>query len=111
MPCILWPDRRRLREHIRRRCGYSISYRTASAIGVPAMRLLLPAAALIVGFVAAAAEEPIFEPEAKLKVEAAKGSAGEGPAWDPDLGILTSGSGGIHRLSRDGQSTIHREKA
>ena len=58
-----------------------------------------------------AAEEPIFEPGAKLKVEAGKGSAGEGPAWDPELGILTSGHNGIHRLSIDGKSSIHREKA
>lgn len=58
-----------------------------------------------------AADEPIFEPGAKLKVEAAKGSAGEGPAWDPELGVLTSGTGGIHRLSRDGKPSIYREKA
>lgn len=60
---------------------------------------------------AEAADEPIFEPGAKLKVEAAKGSAGEGPAWDPELGVLTSGTGGIHRLSRDGKTSIYREKA
>src|SRR5207253_3601468 len=57
------------------------------------------------------ADEPIFEPGAKLKVEAARGSAGEGPAWDPELGVLTSGTGGIHRLSRDGASSIWRGKA
>lgn len=60
---------------------------------------------------APAADEPIFEPGAKLKVEAEKGSAGEGPAWDPELGILTSGHAGIHRLSLDGRSTVYREKA
>jgi len=64
----------------------------------------------------AMAEEPIFAPGAKLKVEAEKGSAGEGPAWDPMLGVLTSGRGGsgrggIHRLSIDGQTSIYREKA
>ena len=58
-----------------------------------------------------AANEPIFEPGAKLKVEAEKGSAGEGPAWDPKLGILTSGEKGIHRLSIDGKSSVYREKA
>lgn len=57
------------------------------------------------------AAEPIFETGAKLKVEAEKGSAGEGPAWDPELGILTSGHAGIHRLSIDGKSTVYREKA
>src|SRR6185312_17203809 len=59
----------------------------------------------------AMAEEPIFAAGAKLKVEAEKGSAGEGPAWDPMLGILTSGRGGIHRLSIDGHTSIYREKA
>lgn len=58
-----------------------------------------------------AADEPIFEPGSKLKVEAGKGSAGEGPAWDPELGILTSGHNGIHRLSIDGKSSVFREKA
>lgn len=57
------------------------------------------------------AEEPIFVPGAKLKVEAEKGSAGEGPAWDPQLGVLTSGRAGIHRLGIDGQSSVYREKA
>src|SRR6476469_4602653 len=60
---------------------------------------------------AAAADEPVFEPGAKLKVEAAKGSAGEGPAWDPKLGVLTSGKDGIHRLDRDGKSSVYRAKA
>jgi gluconolactonase len=55
--------------------------------------------------------ETIFEKNAKLKVEAEKGVAGEGPAWDSTLGILTSGNGHINRLSRDGKSTIHRKDA
>ena len=55
------------------------------------------------------AGEPIFEPGAKLKVEAANGSGGEGPAWDPKLGVLTSGSGHTYRLDRDGKSTIYRK--
>ena len=46
-----------------------------------------------------------------LKVEAAKGSAGEGPAWDPMLGVLTSGRDGIHRLDRKGLSSVHRKDA
>src|SRR5436305_14555572 len=59
-----------------------------------------------------AEEEAIFEPGAKLKVEAGKGSAGEGPAWDPQLGVLASGAdGSIWRLSRDGKSSVYREKA
>jgi gluconolactonase len=55
--------------------------------------------------------DDIFDPKSKLKVEAEKGVAGEGPAWHPELGILTSGNGHINRLSLDGKSTIHRKDA
>jgi gluconolactonase len=55
--------------------------------------------------------EPIFDPASQLKVEAAGGVGGEGPAWDPQLGLLTSGNGNVQRLSRDGKSSVYREKA
>ena len=55
--------------------------------------------------------QAIFEPKAKLKVEAEKGVAGEGPAWDPQLGILTSGNGNIHRLTRAGDAVLFRQGA
>jgi gluconolactonase len=58
-----------------------------------------------------AADEPLFEPGAKLKVESAGGSGGEGPAWHPTLGVLTSGNGHIYRLSPDGKSTVWRKDA
>ena len=32
--------------------------------------------------------------------------AGEGPAWQPDLGLLTSGEGNINRRSRDGEQSV-----
>jgi gluconolactonase len=76
------------------------------------VRFLLAAAVL--GLVACrtpAADGPVFEPGAVLKVEAGGGVGGEGPAWDPELGVLTSGNGNIHRLSRDGTSSVYREKA
>jgi gluconolactonase len=74
--------------------------------------VLLVAFGTVVLPASSAEEEPVFEPGAKLKVEAGKGSAGEGPAWDPQLGVLTSGSdGNIWRLGRDGKSVVHREKA
>jgi gluconolactonase len=76
------------------------------------MRLSLVLAVAIFAFPTfARAQDAIFEAGAKLKVEAEKGSAGEGPAWDPNLGILTSGNNHIYRLSREGKSTIHRENA
>jgi gluconolactonase len=56
-------------------------------------------------------DPPIFAPDAKLKIEAEKGVAGEGPAWDPKLGILTSGNGQINQLDRNGKSSIYRKDA
>src|SRR5260370_3540920 len=58
---------------------------------------------------AADTDEAIFEPGAKLKVESGKGSGGEGPAWHPKLGVLTSGNGGIMQLDRDGKSQVNRK--
>jgi gluconolactonase len=60
---------------------------------------------------ALAAEEVIFDPNAKLKVEAGDGSGGEGPAWHPELGVFTSGNGHICQLDRDGKSHIWRKGA
>jgi gluconolactonase len=66
---------------------------------------------LLVSAAPAAADEPIFEPGAALKVEAGNGAGGEGPAWHPELGVLSSGKGHIMRLTRDGTSIVHRENA
>lgn len=57
------------------------------------------------------AAEPIFAPNSTFKVEAGKGAGGEGPAWHPQLGVLSSGNGNIMRLTREGQSVVHREQA
>ena len=78
------------------------------------MRLFTAASLLLVCTTAAlAADEGIFAPGAKLKVEADNGSGGEGPAWHPELGVLTSGFGPggnhIHVLDRKGQSKIYRK--
>jgi gluconolactonase len=56
-------------------------------------------------------EEAIFAPGAKLKVEAEGGTGGEGPAWHPKLGVLTSGNGHINQLDRTGKSLIYRKGA
>jgi len=37
--------------------------------------------------------------------------AGEGPAWHPELGLLTSGDGDIHRRDRDGKQTVYLKQA
>jgi gluconolactonase len=60
--------------------------------------------------VAEAADEPIFEPGATLKVEAESGVGGEGPAWHPELGVLSSGNGHICRLTRDGKPVVFNDK-
>lgn len=56
-------------------------------------------------------DNPIFEPGARLRVLSAPGVAGEGPAWDPHWGVLTSGDKGIYLWTPDGQSRLWREKA
>lgn len=57
------------------------------------------------------AAEPIFAPGAELKAESEHGSGGEGPAWHPKLGLLTSGNGDIYRLDREGRSSVYRQAA
>ncbi len=57
------------------------------------------------------AQGPMFDDGAKLLQESGEGAGGEGPAWEPTLGVLTSGNGNIHRLSLDGRSSIHRQGA
>ncbi len=56
-------------------------------------------------------EEPIFAPGAELKLKVDNGAGGEGPAWHPGLGVLSSGNGHIYRLDRNGQSSIYRNDA
>jgi gluconolactonase len=65
---------------------------------------------LVVGAFAPA-QEPIFAPGAKLKVEARGGAGGEGPAWDPKLGLLCSGNGHVYRLDRAGKLHVFRKDA
>jgi len=57
------------------------------------------------------ADEGIFEKGAKLEVLAGGGEGGEGPAWHPTLGVLSSGKGGICRFSLDGKASIHKKDA
>ena len=59
------------------------------------------------------AQEPvIFEPGAKLKVEAEGDGGGEGPAWHPKLGVFTSGNNGhMYLLEPSGKSRIYRKDA
>ena len=64
---------------------------------------LLPTAAF-------AQDADIFERGASLKLEAEGEGAGEGPAWHPELGLLTSGGNfHMHRFGRDGKMRIHKK--
>lgn len=52
-----------------------------------------------------------FAKNSKLEVLSDAGQGGEGPAWDPEWGILSTGSGGIHRLALDGTQSLLRKDA
>jgi gluconolactonase len=54
--------------------------------------------------------ESILEPGARPQLIQESG-AGEGPAWHPELGLLTSGDGHIMRRDRDGKVSIFRRNA
>ena len=59
-----------------------------------------------------AQEAKIFEPGAKLKIEAEGEGGGEGPAWHPKKGVFTSGDDGhLHLLGLDGKQSIFRKNA
>ena len=59
-----------------------------------------------------AQEVQIFEPGAKLKIEAEGDGGGEGPAWHPKFGVFSSGGDGhLHLLGLDGKQKIYRKNA
>lgn len=43
------------------------------------------------------------------EVLSATGAGGEGPAWDPEWGLLSSGRADVHRRSLDGTQSVFRE--
>lgn len=53
------------------------------------------------------AVEPLLEAGSKPVVLQETG-AGEGPAWHPELGLLTSGNGHTYRRDREGKQSIYR---
>src|SRR5262245_53033166 len=74
-------------------------------------RLFTVALCLLIPVPLGWADEAVFEPGAKLKVEAEGGAGGEGPAWHPELGVLSSGNGHVMQLDRNGQSKVYRKDA
>ena len=59
----------------------------------------------------AAANGFAFSKDAQLEVLSREGQGGEGPAWDPEWGILSTGKGGIHRRAANGIQSIVRKDA
>ena len=49
--------------------------------------------------------------DGKIPVMVAEKGAGEGPAWHPKLGLLTSGNGHIMQRDLKGEQSIYRENA
>ncbi|MGB8852525.1 MAG: SMP-30/gluconolactonase/LRE family protein [Pirellulales bacterium] len=52
-----------------------------------------------------------FPKGSAAEVVSATGAGGEGPAWDPEWGLLSTGKGRINRRSLDGQEVVFREDA
>src|SRR5258708_22440211 len=59
---------------------------------------------------AALGADSVVAPGAKPEMLQESG-AGEGPAWHPRLGLLTSGDGHIMRRDRDGKMSVYRQNA
>lgn len=55
-------------------------------------------------------ESSVIQPGEKPKLLQEKG-AGEGPAWHPELGLLTSGDGHVMRRSHEGEMSVHLKDA
>jgi gluconolactonase len=68
----------------------------------PAPRILLAADGT--GVSPAAAPASVFESAPRLLAEA---GAGEGPAWHPRLGLLTSGEGHVNLRDREGRASVY----
>ena len=56
-------------------------------------------------------EDELWEKGATLQIVAEGDVGGEGPAWDPELGILMSGKGHINRVDLTGKAKIYRKDA
>lgn len=52
-----------------------------------------------------------FAVDSRLEVLSSAGQGGEGPAWDREWGILSTGKSGIHRRSADGVESTLRSHA
>ena len=74
------------------------------------VRHLFPLAIVMFLATLTRAADTILEAGAK-PVMLQETGAGEGPAWHPELGLLTSGEGNINRRNREGKTSVYRENA
>jgi gluconolactonase len=74
------------------------------------IRLLFLGVAMAAAAACVDADDTILPTDTKPELLQEQG-AGEGPAWHPELGLLTSGGGHIYRRDRDGKVSIYRENA
>ena len=56
-------------------------------------------------------KQTIFEANASLIIVSESGRGGEGPAWDPELGVLSSGNNNVNRRAANGTNSVFREGA
>lgn len=78
------------------------------AIPRPFQRLLTVAIMSHLLIDVAFAAETLFASKPVLLQET---GAGEGPAWHPELGLLTSGEGNINRRDKSGKTSVFRREA
>jgi gluconolactonase len=76
-------------------------------LGLVLLLLLIPFSVLASVVPISKDSEGIFAPGARLKLEAPF-VGGEGPAWHPELGLLSSCPGGIWQTDRTGQYRSYR---
>ena len=73
------------------------------------LRLVISMAIVVLGTKPVAAQQPaILAPDASPGLLQERG-AGEGPAWHPTLGLLTSGDGDIVRRDLSGRVSVYRK--
>lgn len=73
----------------------------------------MPALVVLTLLLSAAADPvpELFAPGTRAEAVAGKGAGGEGPAWHPTLGVLSSGAGHIWQLDPAGVSRLWRKGA
>ena len=78
---------------------------------LPTLRLHIGLGLLTLWTTTVIGQTPAILAPGARPIELLKQGAGEGPAWHPQLGLLTSGGGHINRRALDGTASIYRRDA